>query len=82
MADKYITSKKGKVVTLEHSEFLDDLMQMDDAMAQDLDEAVRLRTEELLEEIGIDDDDIIAYDSSINVQISIKYKKGKKHEKN
>lgn len=67
----------AKTRTLKHTESIDDLLQMSDAMEQDLDEAVRLRTDELLEEKGISGDDIIDYDSSIQVIINIKYQKNR-----
>lgn len=60
--------------TLNHVEGIDDLIQMDDAMCQDLDDAIATRRDELISELNLLEEDIIEYSSSIEVKITIKYK--------
>lgn len=43
---------------IKHTESLDDLVQMGDAMSQDVDNALLIRLQELMKENNIDDDDV------------------------
>jgi len=71
-----ITERNYKMTeTLEHEEGLDDLIQVGDAFSQDLQDGIDARIDELLEENGIDPDDIEDVYSGVTVSITIIYKK-------
>lgn len=61
---------------LKHEESLNDLIQVGDSFMQDLQEGIDIRVNELLEENGIDPDDVENIFSGVSVNIIIKYKKG------
>lgn len=60
---------------LKHEESLDDLIQVGDSFMQDLREGIGIRVNELLEENGIDPDDVENISSRVSVNITIKCKK-------
>jgi len=67
--------------TITRTKSLDDLLpDMPDAFYQDLEEAIQNEYDEMVKEIGVDDEDITEVSNKIEVNVSITYKtKGKKN---
>jgi hypothetical protein len=79
--NKKIIERNYKMTkTLKHEEPLEELIQIGPEFSQDLLEGINVRTEQLLEENGIDPDDVEEIQSNVSVNIIIIYKKKKEDE--
>lgn len=72
-----MAKKKQKVELHIHQEPLDEFIQVGDALYQDIEAGVQQRLEEIMEELGLTDDEIVGVSTGVTFNMEIEYIKGR-----